>query len=203
LENLFLIAGLGNPGPDYAATRHNIGFAVVERLADQWSAVWNTNKRFNARLAKAERDGRKVTLCQPQTFMNASGEAVAAVSRFYQLPPDKVLVVLDDADLPLGQLRLRADGSCGGHHGLESVEKQMGTRAYPRLRIGIGRRRDDDREIADYVLGRFAAAERPVVQEVVDRACRQVECWLTEGIQAAMNRFNGAVSAPPDKANQG
>lgn len=203
MENLFLIAGLGNPGPDYAATRHNIGFAVVERLADQWSAVWNTNKRFNARLAKAERDGRKVTLCQPQTFMNASGEAVAAVSRFYQLPPDKVLVVLDDADLPLGQLRLRADGSCGGHHGLESVEKQMGTRAYPRLRIGIGRRRDDDREIADYVLGRFAAAERPVVQEVVDRACRQVECWLTEGIQAAMNRFNGAVSAPPDKANQG
>ncbi|HEY3854706.1 MAG TPA: aminoacyl-tRNA hydrolase [Verrucomicrobiae bacterium] len=200
---MFLIAGLGNPGPDYAATRHNIGFAVVERLADQWSAVWNTNKRFNARLAKAERDGRKVTLCQPQTFMNASGEAVAAVSRFYQLPPDKVLVVLDDADLPLGQLRLRADGSCGGHHGLESVEKQMGTRAYPRLRIGIGRRRDDDREIADYVLGRFAAAERPVVQEVVDRACRQVECWLTEGIQAAMNRFNGAVSAPPDKANQG
>jgi PTH1 family peptidyl-tRNA hydrolase len=141
-----------------------------------------------------------VTLCQPQTFMNASGEAVAAVSRFYQLPPDKALVVLDDADLPLGQIRMRADGSCGGHHGLESVEKQLGTRAYPRLRIGIGRRRDEDREIADYVLGRFTAAERPVVQEVVDRACQQIECWLMDGIQAAMNKFNGAVSAPPDKS---
>jgi PTH1 family peptidyl-tRNA hydrolase len=199
LENLFLIAGLGNPGSEYAATRHNIGFVVVERLADRWSAVWDTNKRFNARLAKSERDGRKVTLCQPQTFMNASGEAVAAVSRFYQLPPDRVLIVLDDADLPLGQLRMRADGSCGGHHGLESVEKQLGTRAYPRLRIGIGRRKDDDREIADYVLGRFTAAERAVVQEVVDRACQQVECWLTDGIQTAMNKFNGAVSAPPDK----
>jgi PTH1 family peptidyl-tRNA hydrolase len=199
LENLFLIAGLGNPGPDYAATRHNIGFVVVERLAGRWGAVWDTNKRFNSRLAKAERDGRKVTLCQPQTFMNASGEAVAAVSRFYQLPPVKALIVLDDADLPLGQIRMRADGSCGGHHGLESVEKQLGTRAYPRLRIGIGRRRDEDREIADYVLGRFTAAERPVVQEVVDRACQQIECWLTDGIQAAMNKFNGAVSASPDK----
>jgi len=199
LENLFLIAGLGNPGPDYAATRHNIGFVVVERLAGRWGAVWDTNKRFNSRLAKAERDGRKVTLCQPQTFMNASGEAVVAVSRFYQLPPVKALIVLDDADLPLGQIRMRADGSCGGHHGLESVEKQLGTRAYPRLRIGIGRRRDEDREIADYVLGRFTAAERPVVQEVVDRACQQIECWLTDGIQAAMNKFNGAVSASPDK----
>jgi len=171
----------------------------VERLADQWSAVWDTNKRFNARLAKVERDGRKVILCQPQTFMNASGEAIAAICRFYQLPPEKVLVVLDDADLPLGQLRLRPEGSCGGHHGLESVEKQLATRSYPRLRIGIGRRQDDDREIANYVLGRFTVAERPVMQEVVDRASRQVECWLTDGIQTAMNRFNGAVSAPPGK----
>jgi PTH1 family peptidyl-tRNA hydrolase len=199
LENLFLIAGLGNPGPEYAATRHNIGFVVVERLAERWGAVWDTNKRFNARLAKADRGGRKVTLCQPQTFMNASGEAVAAVSKFYQLPPDRTLVVLDDADLALGQIRLRADGSCGGHHGLESVERQLGTRAYPRLRIGIGRRKDDDREIADYVLGRFTAAERPMMQEVLDRAVQQVECWLTDGIQMAMNKFNGAVTAPPDK----
>ncbi len=200
MENLLLIAGLGNPGPEYAATRHNIGFVVVERLADRWGAVWDTNKRFNARLAKAERDGRKVTLCQPQTFMNGSGEAVGAVARFYQLTPNRMLIVLDDADLALGQIRLRTEGSSGGHHGLESVEKQLGTRLYPRLRIGIGRRRDDDRKIADYVLGRFTAAERPVVQEVVDRACRQVECWLKDGIQTAMNRFNGAVSGPPDKS---
>ena len=137
MENLFLIAGLGNPGPEYAATRHNIGFVLVERLAVRWGAAWDSRKKFNARLAKLERDGRKVILCQPQTFMNASGEAVAAVARFYQLPVDRTLIVLDDADLPLGQIRLRPEGSSGGHHGLESVEQQLGTRGYPRLRLGI------------------------------------------------------------------
>jgi PTH1 family peptidyl-tRNA hydrolase len=199
LENLFLIAGLGNPGPEYAATRHNIGFVLVDRLAVRWRAEWDSRKKFNARLAKLERDGRKVILCQPQTFMNASGEAVAAVARFYQLPVDRTLIVLDDADLPLGQIRLRPEGSSGGHHGLESVEKQLGTRAYPRLRLGIGRRESDVREITDYVLGRFTAAERVVMEEVLERACQQMESWLGEGIQAAMNKFNGAVKAPPDK----
>jgi PTH1 family peptidyl-tRNA hydrolase len=198
LENLLLIAGLGNPGPDYAATRHNIGFVLVERLAARWRADWGARKRFNARLARLERAGQKVILCQPQTFMNASGDAVGAVARFYQLPPARTLIVLDDADLALGQIRLRPEGSSGGHHGLESIERQLGTRAYPRLRLGIGRRADDDREITDYVLGRFSAAERKVMEEVLDRACQQVECWLSAGIQAAMNRFNGAVAAPPD-----
>jgi peptidyl-tRNA hydrolase, PTH1 family len=199
LENLYLIAGLGNPGRDYAATRHNVGFVLVERLAARWSAAWDARKRFSARLARPEWDGKKVILCQPQTFMNASGEAVAAVARFYQLPPDRTLIVLDDADLALGQIRLRPEGSSGGHHGLESVEKQLGTRAYPRLRLGIGRRATDEREITDYVLGRFTGTESAVMEEVLDRACQQVECWLTAGIQAAMNRFNGAVTAPPDK----
>ena len=202
MENLLLIAGLGNPGPDYAATRHNIGFVLVERLAARWSAGWDARKRFNARLARLERAGQKVILCQPQTFMNASGEAVGAVARFYQLPPARTLIVLDDADLALGQIRLRPEGSSGGHHGLESIERQLGTRAYPRLRLGIGRRADDDREITDYVLGRFSTAERKVMEEVLDRACQQVECWLSAGIQAAMNRFNGAVTAPPDKGKK-
>jgi PTH1 family peptidyl-tRNA hydrolase len=202
LENLLLIAGLGNPGPDYAATRHNIGFVLVERLAGRWSANWDARKRFSSRLAKVERAGQKVILCQPQTFMNGSGEAVGAVARFYQLTPNRMLIVLDDADLALGQIRLRTEGSSGGHHGLESVEKQLGTRAYPRLRLGIGRRADDDREISDYVLGRFSTDERKVMEEVLDRACQQVECWLSEGIQAAMNKFNGAVTAPPDKGKK-
>jgi PTH1 family peptidyl-tRNA hydrolase len=202
LENLLLIAGLGNPGPDYAATRHNIGFVLVERLAARWNAGWDARKRFNARLARLEREGQKVILCQPQTFMNASGEAVGAVARFYQLPPARTLIVLDDADLALGQIRLRPEGSSGGHHGLESIERQLGTRAYPRLRLGIGRRADDDREITDYVLGRFSTAELKVMEEVLDRACQQVECWLSAGIQTAMNRFNGAVTAPPDKGKK-
>jgi len=199
LENLRLIAGLGNPGADYAATRHNIGFVLVDRLAARWRADWGARKRFNARVARVERAGQNVILCQPQTFMNDSGEAVGALARFYQLPPSRTLVVLDDADLALGQMRMRPEGSSGGHHGLESVERQLGTRAYPRLRLGIGRRAGDDREITDYVLGRFLPAELKVMDEVLDRARQQVECWLDDGIQAAMNRFNGAVTAPPEK----
>jgi PTH1 family peptidyl-tRNA hydrolase len=202
LENLVLIAGLGNPGSEYAATRHNIGFALVQRLAADWGASWTAQKKFNARLARLERTGKNIILCEPQTFMNASGEAVAAVAKFYQVPPDRVLIVVDDADLPLGQIRMKPSGSSGGHHGLESVEQQLGTREYPRLRLGIGRRAEDNREITDYVLGRFTAAERDVVKEVLDRASQQADCWVSEGIQAAMNRFNGAITAPPDKGKK-
>jgi PTH1 family peptidyl-tRNA hydrolase len=199
LENLHLIAGLGNPGPEYAATRHNVGFVLVERLAARWQAAWKTERKFRARLARLERAGQKAILCQPQTFMNESGAAVGALARFYQLPAARILIVVDDADLPLGQIRLRPDGSSGGHHGLESIEGQLGTRGYPRLRLGIGRRADDDREITDYVLGRFSAAERSVMAEVLDRAGQQVECWLSQGVKQAMNEFNGAVTAPSDK----
>ena len=202
MENLYLIAGLGNPGSEYAATRHNIGFVLVERLAARWRAEWALEKKFQARLARVERDGRKVILGQPQTFMNASGDAVGAVARFYQLPAGRILIVVDDADLPLGQLRMRPEGSSGGHHGLESVEQQLATRGYPRLRLGIGRRSEEQREITDYVLGRFENAERGTVEEVLDRAVRQVECWLADGIEKAMNEFNGAVTAPPEKGKQ-
>jgi peptidyl-tRNA hydrolase, PTH1 family len=202
LENLCLIAGLGNPGSEYAGTRHNIGFAAVEGLAGRWRANWRLEKKFQARLARVKWAGHTVILCQPQTFMNASGEAVGALARFYRLPAGRMLIVVDDADLPLGQVRLRAEGSSGGHHGLESVEQQLGTRGYPRLRLGIGRRSAQDREITDHVLGRFAEPERPVVAEVLERAARQAECWLAHGIEKAMNEFNGAVSAPTDKGKE-
>jgi peptidyl-tRNA hydrolase, PTH1 family len=202
LENLYFIAGLGNPGPEYAATRHNIGFVLVDRLAARWRATWRLEKKFKARLARVEQDGRNVILAQPQTFMNDSGEAVGAVGRFYQLPAGRILIAVDDADLPLGQLRMRPEGSSGGHHGLESVEQQLGARGYPRLRLGIGRRAEDQREITGYVLGRFEASERKTVEEVLDRAVRQVECWLAQGIEKAMNEFNGAVTAPAEKGKQ-
>jgi PTH1 family peptidyl-tRNA hydrolase len=201
LENLSLIAGLGNPGIEYAGTRHNIGFVLVERLAARWRAEWKLEKRFNARLARLESAGQKIILCQPQTFMNASGEAVGALGRFYQLPAERILIVADDADLPLGQIRMRAKGSSGGHHGLESVEQQLATREYPRLRLGIGRRAGDGREITDYVLGRFTAREREIVEEELARAGQQAECWWSAGIKEAMNQFNGAVTAPPKKGN--
>ena len=192
MENLYLIVGLGNPGAQYKRTRHNVGFVVVERLAERWRADWSLEKKFNASLARTERDGRRVLLCQPQTFMNASGEAVQAVTAFYDVAPARVLVVVDDADLPVGQLRLRPGGSCGGHHGLESIEEHLGTREYARLRVGIGRR-DGAREITGHVLGRFDSTEAGLVDKVLTVAADQAETWLTAGIQKAMNQFNGIV----------
>ncbi len=199
---MHFIAGLGNPGSEYAATRHNVGFMLVDRLAARWHAEWTVERKFQARLARVKRDERDVILCQPQTFMNASGEAVGAVGRFYQLPPTRMLIVVDDADLSLGNLRMRAEGSSGGHHGLESIEQQLGARGYPRLRLGIGRHAPEQREITNHVLGRFEDDERKVMEEVLDRAVRQVECWLADGIEKAMNEFNGAVTAPAEKGKQ-
>ena len=121
-----LIVGLGNPGAQYRGTRHNAGFLVVEALATRWKVAWTDEKKFSARVAQVRRNGRPVWLCQPQTFMNLSGEAVGAMMSFYQLPLAQLLVVVDDADLPLGGLRLRPSGSSGGHHGLESIEQRLG-----------------------------------------------------------------------------
>jgi peptidyl-tRNA hydrolase, PTH1 family len=193
-ENLFSVVGLGNPGREYEGTRHNVGFALVERLAKVWRADWELKKKFDARVAQVDRDGRRIVLCEPQTFMNASGEAVQAVSEFYKLGPKQILILVDDADLPLGTIRLRPDGSSGGHHGLESIEQHLGTRGYARLKIGIGRRAEDGRQISGFVLGRFAADDKKIVEEVLARASQQVECWLNAGVQEAMNKFNGAIA---------
>jgi len=185
---------LGNPGAEYARTRHNAGFLVVERLADRWRASWSFEKKFNARLTRTEVNGNRALLCEPQTFMNSSGEAVAGVLNFYQAKPERSLVIVDDADLPLGEIRLRPGGSSGGHHGLESIEQHLATRDYARLRIGIGRQ-DGAREITNYVLGRFSSTEAELMDKVLTVACDQVECWLNSGIQKAMSQFNGAVVA--------
>lgn len=193
MEKLYLIVGLGNPGAEYARTRHNAGFQVVERLAGRWQAGWGYEKKFNARLARAGRDGRRALLCQPQTFMNSSGEAVAAVATFYRVSAGHLLVVVDDADLPLGEIRLRPGGGSGGHHGLESVEQHLGTQDYARLRIGIGRQADA-REITGYVLGRFNSTETALADRVLTVASDQVETWLDAGIQKAMNQYNGVVA---------
>lgn len=194
MADRYLIVGLGNPGAAYARTRHNAGFMLLELLAHRWHAEWKDAKKFQARLARAVRAAHQVVLCEPQTYMNLSGEAVGAVLRFYQLPHQHVVVVVDDADLPLGQVRLRPAGSSGGHHGLESIEAHLGTRAYPRLRIGIGRQ-DGRREITGHVLGKLSAAERRVMEKVLDHAASQIECWLEHGLQKAMSQFNGVVDA--------
>jgi PTH1 family peptidyl-tRNA hydrolase len=191
MENWFLIVGLGNPGAEYAKTRHNAGFLLAERLAANWRADWKKERKFNARIACGVRQGRRVLLCQPQTFMNASGEAVGALMKFYQLPLKQLLVVVDDADLPLGEIRLRAGGSSGGHHGLESIEQHLGSREFARQRLGIGRQ-DGAREITDYVLSRFDRTEMALMKKVLDHAASQAECWLDEGITKAM-QLNGMV----------
>lgn len=192
MDSLHLIVGLGNPGAEYKQTRHNAGFSLVEKLAAVWRADWKNERKFRARTARTEREGRRVLLCQPQTFMNASGEAVGPLMKFHRLSLKQLLVAVDDADLPLGEIRLRAGGSSGGHHGLESIEQHLGSREFARLRIGIGRQ-DGAREITDYVLSRFDRAEMALMIKVLDRAASQSECWLDDGIAKAMNRFNGMV----------
>ena len=196
---MHLIVGLGNPGAKYARTRHNIGFQLVERLASGWRCDWSAEKKFQARVARLERNGKPVLLAEPQTFMNASGEAVGAMANFYRLPLQRMLVAVDDADLPLGEIRLRKSGSSGGHHGLESIEQRLGSREFARLRLGIGRTADGKREITDYVLAPFSAAETALVEQVLKAACAQVECWLDAGIEKAMSQFNGVVKAPDEK----
>ena len=193
-----LVVGLGNPGSEYARTRHNAGFLVLDTVAGK--ASWNFEKKFNARVARVEQGGRKVFLAQPQTFMNASGEAVHALMAFYRIEPSALLVVVDDADLPFGEIRMRPKGGSGGHHGLESIEQHLGTREFARLRVGIGRTADGRREITGYVLGKFAPDEMTLLEKVLQRAAAQVQCWTTDGLEKAMNRFNGVVDSEKREA---
>jgi peptidyl-tRNA hydrolase, PTH1 family len=198
MEPLHLIVGLGNPGAEYTKTRHNAGFLLVEKLASQWKTGWTNERKFDARIARAERSGKRVLLCEPQTFMNLSGETVGALKDFYQLPLKQILVAVDDADLPFGEIRLRAGGSSGGHHGLESIEQHLASREFARLRIGIGRR-DGVREITNFVLGKFDPTENKLLEKVLDQASNQIETWLEAGIEKAMNQFNGVVDSTNEK----
>lgn len=198
MDSVHLIIGLGNPGAKYKQTRHNIGFLLVEELADRWSAAWREEKKFEARLATGMCVGRKALLCQPLTYMNASGSAARRLADYYRVPIGQLLVVVDDADLPMGEMRLRPSGGTGGHHGLESVEACLGTSGYARLRLGIGRGREG-RQITGHVLGRFSKGDEEWLEAVLKRSADQVECWLGAGIQKAMNNFNGMVDHPENK----
>jgi peptidyl-tRNA hydrolase, PTH1 family len=198
MENVYLIVGLGNPGREYENTRHNAGFLLVENLAKRWRIDWATEKKFQSAIGKIERDDRRVLLSKPNTFMNASGEAVGSLASFYDVPLKNLLIAVDDADLPMGTIRLRKNGSSGGHHGLESIEQHLGTREFARLKIGIGRQ-DGAREITDYVLGKFRANEKLLIEKVLAMAADQVECWLDSGIEKAMNQFNGTVTIEDTK----
>jgi len=179
-----LIAGLGNPGTEYATTRHNIGFMVVDQLAAQFGSAWEKSAKWDALSAKCG----AVLLVKPLTFMNRSGHPLFTVAHFYKIEPLEILVVLDDFSLPLGRLRLRAQGGPGGHNGLESVIAQFGTEEIPRLRIGIGAAPREGS--ADYVLSRFFDEQKPIVRFTIDRAVEALKCAIDNGLVSAMNTFN-------------
>ncbi len=182
-----LIVGLGNPGRKYAGNRHNVGFQCLDRLAEARGLSFSRRKH-KALLAQGEVAGLKVILAKPQTFMNLSGDAVERIARFYKVPPEDILVIYDDLDLPVGRIRLRPDGGSGGHKGMKSIIERLGANGFPRLRVGIGRPTHGDP--ADYVLDDFTLDERITIDVVYERVASAVELWLTEGVVAAMNEYN-------------
>lgn len=201
-----LLVGLGNPGSEYAGTRHNVGFDVVDRLAERlgWAASRQFDRlargRFEALmldgLAPLHRgDAEKLVLLKPTTYMNGSGRSVRQAVDFYRVDPTDLLVVVDDVALPCGRLRLRAGGSSGGHNGLRDIERALGTQQYPRLRIGIDPPppRVPQR---DYVLGRFGPEQAERLEPALRQACDAAAHWIESGLTAAMNRFNAAADAP-------
>lgn len=184
-----MIVGLGNPGKEYASHRHNAGFRVVDALARSHGLFFRRRRGVKATVAEGSIQGRRAILAKPQTFMNASGQAVGSLSRTFRVKPQQILVVYDDLDLPLGRLRLRAEGSSGGHKGMKSIIDSLGTQDFPRLRVGIGRP-PGAMDPMDYVLQPFDRGERLLVAQTLNEAVATIECWLAEGIVAAMDQFN-------------
>ena len=182
-----LIVGLGNPGPEYALTRHNIGFQVVDRLAAR-NRIPIRRRQLRAVIGDGIIAGHKVILAKPMTYMNLSGEAVGAISQMYRIEPDEVLLLVDDAALPVGKLRLRTKGSAGGHNGLKSIEAHLHTQEYPRIRIGVGA--PDRGDLIDHVLGKVRREEKEVLEIAIERAADAVEAALRDGFDKAMNEFN-------------
>ncbi len=183
LDRVRLIVGLGNPGREYRETRHNVGFMILDRLAARERAEFRTEKSWQAEVARTG----EFLLCKPLTFMNLSGQSVRPLSQFYKIEPAEVFVVLDDMALPLGKLRLRANGSAGGHNGLQSVIEHLGTQSIPRLRVGIGAAPG---EATGHVLGRFDLEEKAALEQTLDRALEAIDCVREKGLEAAMNAYN-------------
>lgn len=189
----YLIVGLGNPGREYAQTRHNIGFMLIDRLTVRLNAR-GMKVQSKAIVMTAQHEGRKLILAKPQTYMNLSGQAVQGLARFYKLPLERILVAHDDLDLPFCTIRMRPGGGAGGQKGIKSIMEQLGTPEFARLRLGIDRP-PGRMDAAAYVLQEFTQKELLTVSETLDRAADAALTWVTEGLNAAMNRFNGNTPA--------
>ena len=188
---MFLIVGLGNPGREYANTRHNIGFRCVDALAARHSLAFDDKKKSKAKIALGSIQGHRVLLAKPQTYMNLSGSAVQGLAAFYQIPPAQIMIIFDDLDLPVGALRIRPKGGSGGHKGVTDIIQRLGTQDFPRIRVGIGRP-DTPMDPASYVLRPFDGPDEAEVAGAVERVILVVETWLTDSIDLAMNRYNGS-----------
>lgn len=184
-----LIVGLGNPGERYEATRHNIGFLVVDRLAERWDIRWNASSKLRGLVGEGTFQGEKVILLKPMTYMNLSGESVRPVKDWYKIDLNDVAIIYDELDIPTGQLRLREKGSAGGHNGMKSIIQHLGTQEFKRIRVGVDRPKPGS-DIAHYVLDTFPKAEHALVEEVIERACEATETWIKETFFKAMSQYN-------------
>lgn len=185
----WLVVGLGNPGTQYESTRHNMGFLAVDKLAQEENFRFS-KLRFKAWTATWEVGGQKVLVMKPQTYMNLSGESVGEAARFYKIPPEHVLVISDDINLPAGRLRIRPGGSAGGHNGLKNIIQHLGTDRFPRIKVGVGSPRPGEHDMVDWVMGKPMGEDRTAVEDALDRAGDAAKTLITEGIDRAMNRFN-------------
>lgn len=186
---MYLIAGLGNPGRQYEATRHNMGFDVIDKLVEEFN-VPQAGVKFNAMYGKGRIGGEQVILMKPLSYMNLSGGPIREMANYFKIDPETELIVIyDDIDTEPGQLRVRKKGSAGGHNGIKNIIQQLGTQNFMRVRVGVGAK-PKGWDLADYVLGRFDKDERQLVEEAQDRACEAVEMILADSVDAAMNKFN-------------
>ena len=186
---MYIIAGLGNPTREYEKTRHNVGFEVIDVLADMLGTTVE-EKKFKGCYGRGNIGGEKVLLLKPQTFMNLSGESIRAASDFYKVGPEHIIIIYDDISLDVGQLRIRKKGSAGGHNGIKNIIAHLGTQEFPRIKVGVGDK-PKKMDLADYVLSRFSKEDRAAMEDAFKEAAKAVEVMITEGMDTAMNQFNG------------
>lgn len=190
-QETWLIVGLGNPGQEYVNTRHNCGFRALDLLAQKLGCSVNKGK-FQGLYGQTVFAGKKLILLKPQTYMNLSGRSVLQLSAYFQIPPQRIIVIFDDISLQPGRLRVRADGSAGGHNGIKSIISELGSDAFPRVKVGVGAKPVPEQDLADWVLSTFSASEEKVIRSALERGADAALCIVEHGVQEAANRFNGS-----------